>query len=293
MINKIIHHLINEGLLIEGVPVSANFFYFRNTNIQLFSGDAKFFHIKIGDGYPLAKEFEAINQAWRLYPEFAPKPISLIEIDGINISILEGVKHEAVTTADLRSVPSGIFDGIRSFFAQTRTAIHTSNTDARRNQVLSETIERFKNQPFGKHLERLLENENPEFLLALPRVAQHGDFAGANLGQRDGKLKCFDWEDFGYVDFAGFDLCILIMWMCGFSADVLEKNLHGAEPTAEKKLLRSYAETFGLDQNSLRRLLPIFAGIFLHMKYEFDYGPNIKSKILDFMNRYFQLFENR
>jgi hypothetical protein len=71
----------NEGLLIEGISVTTNFFYFRNTNIQLFSGDSKFFHIKLADGYPMEKEFEAINQAWRLYPEFAPKPISLIEID--------------------------------------------------------------------------------------------------------------------------------------------------------------------------------------------------------------------
>lgn len=89
--------------------------------------------------------------------------------------------------------------------------------------------------------------------VALPRVAQHGDFFLGNLlAGPNGTVMVVDWEEFGVVRTPGYDLAVLF------------SNLPGRDPFAERRLgkacagaLAAYAAAVGLDPRWLKVLVPV------------------------------------
>jgi hypothetical protein len=114
-----------------------------------------------------------------------------------------------------------------------------------------------------------------------PPAAQHCDFSYANLGiASDGTLIVFDWEQYGMVQFPGFDLATFLVGhhhQCG-TTDELLRSPESLIAVIDRDLGRGFLESLGFTAESFVAVFPAYIRVFWMLKRD-GFGAAINRRV--------------
>lgn len=113
------------------------------------------------------------------------------------------------------------------------------------------------------------------------RYPQHCDFTYVNLGvSRDRTLRVFDWEDFGAIRYAGFDLATFIFshWAHGGFLEILTGDPAGFASKVHADIGEGVLGRLGFTAAQFTQVFPGHLALFLGLKK--DFGDAIMRRLL-------------
>jgi hypothetical protein len=234
--------------------------------ITVFTSDHSFLHVRASELVNLQSEFRAHREAWATYPQFVPRPLGYLARDGWEIIVTEGVFYQPLSRN--LTLTSGPVQGILEFFATASRQARSKTPAKPHGCLLANLHDTFKNTPFASVLQPWLTVPGRGELEAVSHIPQHGDFVLENLGNANSKLVIFDWEDFGKIALAGLDLCSLFISTVEFDAREIRLLMEVDKSVSNRhaSLLKQACVALDLDFQLFRRLIPLYALIFLRLK---------------------------
>lgn len=282
MIDEICSTLAEAGLTkgIQRPPINIEITRGDALVAYVFIGSGTFIHIKASELTQLLPAYRAQEAAWRALQKFVPQPLCFFSRNGWDLAVSEGIdalpvqadhlkQFQGVRADDLLTVMTGLIpdNDIPPAYADPQSLLEAILTD-------------FSNKPEAALIERWLGTDAISELCALPVRPQHGDFVPNNLGVTDHGLIVFDWEDYGVVNLAGFDLCTLIAATLDFRAEAIFDVIAGHTNTESdwwSPLIIGYCNAVGIEVTTFRRMIPLHLAIFLFLKKR--YGSDIKRAV--------------
>ena len=255
------------GAADEGAPVTFNAFITTGdgVNLDIDCGQRGWFHVKVSRYGSLRSQFEAFRVAYHRFPTFVPEPLAYYDIDGLAVLIARSVKWEPLRRSDLSM--AHWHQQLVEFFVVARTT--APDPAASGLAGLESTLGAFfasldgADSPRCRYLRRTLGAVAP----FLPAIPQHGDFEINNLGRRGRALVVFDWEDYGAIDAAGLDICLLALSAARKNPEVIRDIRDSPDPRGKPwAFAKAACDAIGLDFGEFRRLLPLYLLIFRYLK---------------------------
>ena len=163
--------------------------------------------------------------------------------------------------------------GMETLLAASVSHFQGSQTDSAVNvrdalREASDAIDWPSWQNYWNHIGPLIEG--------LPRILQHGDLAVNNIAVAGGELVFFDWEDFGLVDLAGFDLAVVLLSLHKFDARLLRERL--ATRTMEARLVWRCCARLNMSTDLFLDLFPAYLSLFIKTKQFGGYDPAVSAR---------------
>jgi phosphotransferase family enzyme len=230
---------------------------------------------KIGLLTRLDREYHGLEVAHRAMPSNVPEPIRLATCRGYQVLVTRGIRHSQLWPLRGAADVEIFTRGIASFMATAAQAFAGSagaNSRDGFDAALASAAARVRWhhwQAYGERV-RVLASR-------LPPIRQHGDFAVNNIGVRDRALVFFDWEDFGEVDLAGFDLAVLLLSINDFSFAKLATKI--GQPSMEADIARSGCGSLGLSVAEFLDLFGIYASLYIQTKSRLGYPTRVSDRV--------------
>lgn len=282
MIDEIFAVLTEAGLLTGYRRPPVNIEITRGDAVvaYVFLGPDRFVHVKASELTPLAPAYRAHEVAWRSLPGFVPQPLGFFSRNGWDLALTEGVDAIPVHSDHLRRSRSIRNEDLLGVLTGMAPNPDLPQEYADPRSLLEALREHFGDRPEANVAELWLTAAAVDELRALPIRPQHGDFVPNNLGLCDRGLVVFDWEDYGVVNLAGFDLCTLIAAGLNFRAPDLANVISGPVRARDdwwSPLIDGYCRGVGIEATTFRRMIPLHLAIFLFLKRR--YGSQVKKAV--------------
>jgi len=243
----------------------------QQLTLQAFVSTGERFHARIKRRGVAAEEYESCRDAWQAFPQFAPEPLGRYFEDDWEIIVVRGIRHEMLSSGDIRRDRHGMAAKLAAYFTAARQARSKRHAaPARHRDFLRQLRERTADRNAAAVLDACILDHVFD---RLPCIAQHGDFTLNNLGLDGGRLVIFDWEDFGKVHLPGLDLCTALASDAAFDPQRLVQV--GRGPYA--RLVDAACPALGLTPALFVRLVPLYLAVFLDLKQQ--YGAAIRDAI--------------
>jgi hypothetical protein len=268
--------LVEFGVLKPSEPLPP--FWARmsgNLVLMVYPESPPFYLVKIGIRTRLDREYHGLSVAHAAMPRNVPRPLGLTTQKTFQVLATEGVPHQQL---DLRHGKKqfDVFEhGMDAYFASSvrhfQAAPAGSALDVR--HALEEAASAFEREGWSEYwngVEPLIAN--------LPRVLQHGDLAVNNIGVADGQLVFFDWEDFGLVDLAGYDLAVALLSVHAFDTAHLRDAL--AAPSMEAALVRGCCARLRISTELFVDLFPAYLALFIKVKQSGGYDQAVSTRAI-------------
>jgi hypothetical protein len=268
---KTVIRALRDAQLIAAHSVVHSNVTFKNNCLflNLHCDDAAYYHVRASDTYDYAREFASNLDAATRFPHFAPFPLSTGSINGISWIAYDGLRLQPVTARQLmRARPrTALHDGLLAFARETRKQTDISLAVAQDVAEVSDTFLGHTSIPMAT-IERLEEVRSDPLIMSLPQCMQHGDLAINNIAMADGKLTIIDWEDFGKVTVAGFDLAVLAASAMEFDPVRLSHAASAMQASRARNLawLANAYQACGLSPTVFSRALPLYLWMFLRLR---------------------------
>lgn len=280
-------NLVQEALAQMGLPLGRiqpryyiNITTGDSLSISVFLGSRRFVQVKASEFVDLQELHDTNCRAWRDFSSVMARPLGHVRTGGWGIAASEGVRHATVRPVDvlrdgLRG--GGLAGPLQGFFEVSGRMI-TSELKAVRPQ-LDEVVSSFAGTSFAETARKCAASALSRHLQDLPGIPQHGDFVINNLGLAVSGLVVFDWEDYGKVDFPGFDVFTLCLSVTGFDVEAL---LRICSPTSRRgraldSLVTRACAAQGIGVDTFQALLPFYALVFLYLKR--NYGAAVQRRV--------------
>ena len=235
-------------------------------------GARGWFHAKVSRYVNLREQFDAHRLAFQRFAAVVPEPVAHFNIDGIEILIARSVEFEPLSQCDLTT--RRWQNRLIEFFELTRET--APSIDGRSNHIDTATaLGTFFEKLDGPHSSRsqYVADTFRSLELASLVIPQHGDFSINNLGRYRGRLIVFDWEDYGAVDMAGFDICVLALSTIRMDpAHVAEIRAVARPKNKPWAIAKPACDAIGLAYVDFRRLLPLYLLLFRFLKRNYATG---------------------
>lgn len=267
------HHLVDSR---EEPAYDFSFVSARALNIDAFTRDGSFFHIRVKEQGVWPYEYDNIRSAWEVFPEHVPEPLGRYHSGGWEIIVVRGVAHRQVATGSLAGNRYGLEQQILGYLDLSRRRAEVVAPRESHREFLREVQARATTPACAEIAAQWIAEEHLDLL---PHIRQHGDFMVGNFGLTGRGLVIFDWEDFGRVRLPGFDLCTLLASESMFDADRLRAIMAGANLQSPEygALIDKGCRALGLASDLFRRLIPLYLAVFLDLKR--DYGKAIGQRV--------------
>jgi hypothetical protein len=258
-------------------------------NITITTGDAismevlddisgKWYHVKASRFTNLGTHFERYKLGRQHYPSLAPEPITHVHIDGWSIMATYSIDHRCVVAQDLGgNSPSNLLvQDLVSYFSAARLLANEDAALDYQHHLLKELHSYFTaTTPPPQKILKFLKTDD---LIPIPTIPQHGDFVLNNLGDAHGRLVIFDWEDYGELMLAGFDIFMLSMSVAGMNASSAITIAQTTHPNATPWAFAEPAcVAIGLSYDSFRKMVPLYLVAFRYLKR--NYGLEIRERV--------------
>lgn len=238
-------------------------------SLDIDCGRRGWYHVKASRFVSLRQQFDAYRLAYDRFSGFVPEPIAYYEIDGLAILIARSVASEPLSRRDLGMAHWQ--QKLVQFFAATRHASPgcAASSYAGFEPQLMAFFEALDGPDSTRcrYLRKALGASAP----FLPAIPQHGDFAVNNLGRRGAELVVFDWEDYGAIDTAGLDICLLALSAARFDPQAIPEIRASSDfrnrPWA---FVRPSCDAIGLDFGEFRQAIPLYLLLFRYLKRNYS-----------------------
>lgn len=262
-------------------------------HIKLFYplGTGHGFFVKITEGNQAQKEYLALQNVGKEIERNVQSPLGLIESPPHTAFITPLIDQRPLTISDLQYNKICVqIDEILRFTVSSRGAYNL------RTPITVKTIYRFiKSQSVGnkllirlnRYLDSLVCDCEIEHYYSCP---QHGDLTLYNFGIHHGTVILFDWEDYGRIGFAGYDLATFLLSIILACNEYVAIEQHPAkllEIPGSELVLKSL-KSISMSVEHFTRLFPFFIICFIYMKGQFGYGANIFNKTFGFISSLFK-----
>ncbi|MEO8367696.1 MAG: aminoglycoside phosphotransferase family protein [Candidatus Solibacter sp.] len=264
-----------------GLPASGDWRFLLYNNYQPQCSDLNLFWFHEGGAYPRAvtkvlresargeREFANLLQAHASAPRWVPRPLHFGALGKFWTLWMEGVPgvpfQGSVTPAVLESMV-GAVSGIHQAFSKAGSPVRGD----RWQQTVAEPLQSLSSFGASKAVRdgasRLTAKASAEWLRQIPQIPQHGDLYAGNLLVQDDRWHVVDWEVFGLIDLAGYDLYTLLLSLLRSGGDELahwDPELVRQIPALVKK----YANSVGLDGKDMPALLPLTLANWFHLQW--------------------------
>lgn len=269
MINFVVQILLEEGCLEDPVNIAANVILGRSVNIQVFDiPHAKFYNIKLSK-FKLDREYRGLLLANSTLPGCVPVVICRKERNGFDLLISRGEAFDHV-----RKLSPSVIEFVQIYFKSAN--IGFVDLGAMCHRRFLQDIGRTEHlDEWQASLEVWLSSSYSRFIDRMPRVAQHGDFFLLNLGVSSGRYIIFDWEDFGRVCLAGYDVIMLAISALEFKPGPIKEIIHGEGHVGLQTLLFCLRDYLDISNREFGDLVKICLLIFLFLKKSAHYHASL------------------
>lgn len=247
-----------------------------NTTVIVFTGREAFHVVKLGSWRPLGEEFALLARVHAALPGYVAPPLALEEIEGMDVMVVQGIPHRPLVGMPQGGEAGKCALALAGFLAEAQAAFAETGRDVPA-EVRAAAARVAPRLPAGA-LQAWLD-AHAGSLQSLTASTQHGDLSLTNIGLASNGVVVFDWEDFGHVHVAGFDLATLLLSTHEFDVDALERAL--ARPRSfAARLMRAAGPRLGLDGERLMALLPAYLASFIDLKTRQGYAPYVQELAL-------------
>ena len=264
-----------------GLPASGDWRFLLYNNYQPQCSDLALFWFHEGGAFPRAvtkvlseptrgeREFANLRQAYAAAPEWVPRPLHFGAWGKFWTLWMEGVPgvpfQGSLIPAVLESM-TGAVSGMHQAFGKIADAAG----EDRWQQTVSEPLKCLASFGPAKAVQEgargLLTKASADWLQRIPRIPQHGDLYAGNLMVDGARWHAVDWEVFGLIDFAGYDMFTLLLSLLRSGGD----DPAQWDPALVRQLpalVRQYAGSVGLSSEDMPMLLPLTLANWFHLQW--------------------------
>jgi hypothetical protein len=244
-----------------------------NLLLTVYPDTRSFFLVKIGIRTNLDREFRGLSAGYAAMPRHVPRALGLTTREAHEVLVTEGVSHQPLVSARRREWFAIFERDMGAFLSAGARHFRAASSDSALDvhEALRETAAAIGWSGWKGYWDRV------ESLVArLPRIPQHGDLAVNNIAIADGRLVFFDWEDFGLVDLAGFDLAVVLLSLHNFNVASLRANL--AAPTMQARLVKQCCTQLAIAPGQFPDLLPAYLSLFINIKRSGGYDTAVPER---------------
>lgn len=234
-----------------------------NWGIWAFVPEKKFFHIKISMTDDLQTEFQQLKSLFNYFNGFMVKPLGFHIWAEKGFLVNQGLRHDPFSLNKLLSSKLKQNEIIDYFLLSQAICLkkgfqHTEPMSFALTSVLQDEFH-------IRQVETLSEQ-----LLSLGSQKQHSDFVVNNLAFNGDKLIIFDWEDYGKIQYPGFDLAILFCSLFEFNMTELFDALKNT--AAIRRIATECFKELGLELSDVYQFMPLYLYSFLYLKHSLAYS---------------------
>jgi hypothetical protein len=284
MISNVLEELRKRGFLKPSfTPFCTNLV--RHVKLFYLFADGDGLFVKITNGGEAKREYFALQSVRNVLGRHVPNPLLLIESSPHTAFVTPLFKHRGMDLEDLRN--GRICDQIGFLL---NSDLGSKQSSCFYIPVSVEEIRCFfENKPFvidwPDWIIGYMEKVGNSVYSELPVSAQHGDFTLYNFGVCGSLVMLFDWEDYGKVEFWGFDIASFM-----FSLIIAQKagKLVASTPSRMFDLRGGNLVLNALESKSIRdevfmKYFPFYVLSFLYLKKELGYGLRIIEETKNFL----------
>lgn len=247
-----------------------------NTTVIVFTGREGFHVVKLGSWRPLDEEFALLARVHAALPGYVAPPLALERIEGMDVMVVQGIPHRPLVGMPQGREAAKCALALADFLADAQAAFAETARDLE-PELRAAAARVAPRLPDGLLLAWF--DAQAHRLRTLAACAQHGDLSLTNIGVAAQGVVVFDWEDFGHVHVAGFDLATLLLSTHEFDVAALGRAL--ARPRSfAAQLMRAAGPRLDLDGPRLMALLPAYLASFIDLKTRQGYAPYVQELAL-------------
>jgi hypothetical protein len=229
LIRCAVEALARQGIggVTTDTPVSV--YFGRSVFLQFFPSG----HVPVGvriedrDEGALQREHRVLAEMSTLYGVIIPRPLALDGIGKSQMLIVESVPHQRTSLAEMCSLSPMVTRSLVDFLTgEGREPLPPESRIS--EQEFADCVAMLPEGLRGVIADRSVAKGWDDWLQRQPAVPQHCDFAKNNIGRTKDGFVIFDWEDYGAVNLAGFDVAVLLSSGCDFDAAQLALLLDGS-----------------------------------------------------------------
>lgn len=267
MLSRIEEALINAGAAPKGGPINFNVAISTGDSLsfEVDCGSRGWFHVKVSRHVRLLEQYEAYRLAYSRFPQFVPEPLAYCSLDDLSILIARLVDCDPLRHSDLSL--NHWQQQLTGFFEDTQAT--QLNCDVGGPFQFKVKLDEYFSRLDGSDSLRCryLREMTGAFESSMPCIPQHGDLAINNLGNCRDRLVVFDWEDYGAVDAAGLDICLLALSVTRLDPNAVRQIRDTPNPSGSPWAFAGPAcVAIGLEFREFRRLLPLYLLAFRYLK---------------------------
>lgn len=234
-----------------------------NWGIWAFVPEKKFFHVKISMTDGLHTEFQQLKSLFNHFNGFMVKPLGFHIWAERGFLVNQGLRHDPFSLNKLLSSKPKQNELIDYFLLSQAIC-------------LKKNIQHY--EPLSLEISSALQDDSQirqvemlsEQLLNIGLQKQHSDFVVNNLAFNGDKLIIFDWEDYGKIQYPGFDLVILLCSLFEFNMTELFDALKNTAPI--RRIATECFKELGLALSDVYQFMPLYLYGFLHLKHALAYS---------------------
>jgi len=288
MIHGIMQQIKRTGLIHPNTtPFCSNLV--RHIKLFYLLPEQRGLFVKITNGDEAKREYLALKGLSYSLANHVARPLMFVERTPHTAFVTPLLKHRPIILKDFRN--DKIYKQVSiilesQFLPSPTTPISQRGLDLQIKALL-ETESLLLNMPTWTvdYIDSVMDS----IYQAIPQCPQHSDLTLYNLGIHNNSLILFDWEDYGRISFAGFDIATFV-----FSLIIACKayKLVANNPSYIFQLPGGQVALAALQKNHIplnvfTKFFPFFILCFLYLKKEFAYGLGITQTTIEFLKTLF------
>lgn len=234
-----------------------------NWGIWAFVPKEKFFHIKISMTDDLQAEYQQLKTLYNHFSRFMVKPLGFHIWAEKGFLVNQGLRHDPFSLYKILISKPKQNEIIDYFLLSQATCLKRS---VQHSEPVSLVMTCVLQDEFQIRQVEMLSEQ----LLSLGCQNQHSDFVVNNLAFNGDNLIIFDWEDYGKIQYPGFDLAIFLCSLFEFNMKELFNALKNT-PAIRRIAIECFKE-IGLEISDVYQFMPLYLYGFLYLKYTLAYS---------------------
>lgn len=285
MIQQVVDFVVQHYGAANGDDYAINVEIKQPLLVQIIFANKKFYFVKIAEKSDifigrLYKEYLTLSSVYKMYQALIPKPLNYHVDENTQRAflIIEGIRHSAVELSDVLQANQELQTPLQSFLAGQNRTLAKNHSLVNTQFVFFEQAISGLSEDLCRKVKKIRYRRQWDAMLRnLPMIPQHGDLALNNIGlseTKDGFI-LFDWEDYDAVQFAGFDLCVLLVSGCKFDLQMLLSVVEQERKSKTESLIIKVISCIGVSESNFYDLILFHLILFHKLKSQHGYSITI------------------
>ena len=287
---QLLAHIKQTGLFDPyTLPFSAKFT--RNVKLYFYTDHQNGFFVKACPGSGAKREYQALTFASNKTDGHVPEPLHFFEIRDLTAYVSPLYRFQPVTAKYLLGKPfqDQICRILSIGVVPDRTCPPIDADPIPLARIKDFATEQHIIDKTNHHCMPYLDHSH-DLLQTIGCIPQHGDATPYNFSLDHNSIFLCDWEDFGIINFPGFDLATFIFEMCGLlkNQDVLALAPDTLTRQELLKIIEPVLSAGELSFKHWQKCFPFYILAFATMKMKLGYHSAYVQKLADFTKKMFQ-----